>query len=117
MSVDTIKALQADHFGRWKNREAIAESMIPQIGNLHRENNVIVTVFGRALVNRSVIQILKYHRRVRMIAGDLSVVDTFPILEMVKSLGLGACQVDIGKIAIDFREHGAGQDLRALAAP
>lgn len=114
MSVDTIKALQADHFGRWKNREAIAESMIPQIGHLHRENNVIITVFGRALVNRSVIQILKYHRRVRMIAGDLSVVDTYPILEMVKDLGLGACQVDIGKIAIDFREHGAGQDLRAF---
>ena len=114
MSVETIKALQADHFGRWKNREAIAESMIPLIGALYRERNVVTTVFGRALVNRSVIQILKYHRRVRMIAGDLSVVDTFPILEIVNSLNLGPCQVDLGKIAIDYREHGAGQDLRAF---
>ncbi|MDP1776752.1 MAG: glyceraldehyde-3-phosphate dehydrogenase, partial [Moraxellaceae bacterium] len=59
MSVETIKALQADHFGRWKNREAIAESMIPVIGHIYRERNVVISVFGRTLVNRSVIQILK----------------------------------------------------------
>lgn len=114
MTVETIKALQADHFGRWKNREAIAESMIPVIGTLYRERNVITTVYGRTLVNRSVIQILKNHRRVRMIAGDLSVVDTFPILEIVASLNLGPCQVDIGKLAINYREHGNGQDLRSF---
>lgn len=114
MTVETIKALQADHFGRWKNREAIAESMIPVIGKLYRERNVVTTVYGRTLVNRSVIQILKNHRRVRMIAGDLSVVDTFPILEIVASLNLGPCQVDIGKLAISYREQGAGQDLRGF---
>ena len=114
MTVETIKALQADHFGRWKNREAIAESMIPVIGKLYRERNVVVTVFGRTLVNRSVIQILKNHRRVRMIAGDLSVVDTYPILDIVASLDLGPCQVDIGKLAIEYREKGAGQDLRSF---
>ena len=86
VSVETIKALQEDHFGRWKNREAIAENMIPLIGRLHRERNVIVAVYGRSLVNRSVIQILKHHRRVRMIAGDLSVVDTWPLLEALAKL-------------------------------
>ena len=114
MSVETIKALQADHFGRWKNREAIAESMIPVIGHIYRERNVVISVFGRTLVNRSVIQILKHHRRVRMIAGDLSVVDTYPILEIVKELDLGPCIIDIGRIAIDFREKGQGQDLRSF---
>lgn len=116
MSVETIKALQADHFGRWKNREAIAESMIPVLGRLARERNVVITVFGRSLVNRSVIQILKSHRRVRMIAGDLSVVDTFPILEIVASLDVGTCQIDIGKLAIDYRENGNGADLRAFVS-
>lgn len=111
MTVEIIKALQADHFGRWKNREAIAESMIPVIGHLYRDSNVITTVFGRTLVNRSVIQILKHHRRVRMIAGDLSVVDTFPILQIVAGLKLGPCQVDIGKLAINFREQGQGKSL------
>lgn len=114
MSVETIKALQADHFGRWKNREAIAESMIPVIGHIYRKRNVVISVFGRTLVNRSVIQILKHHRRVRMIAGDLSVVDTYPILEIVKDLDLGPCIIDIGRIAIDFRAKGQGQDLRSF---
>lgn len=106
MSVETIQALQEDHFGRWKNREAIAETMIPMIGKLYRERNIVIAVYGRSLVNRSVIQILKHHRRVRMIAGDLSVVDTFPILEALNKLNLGPCRVDIGKLATLFKAQG-----------
>lgn len=113
MSVETIKSMQDDHFGRWKNREAIAETMIPMIGKLYRERNVIIAVYGRSLVNNSVIQILKHHRRVRMIAGDLSVVDTYPLLEVLSRLDLGPCMVDIGKLAIDFREAGGG-DVEAF---
>ncbi|MDQ8038336.1 MAG: glyceraldehyde-3-phosphate dehydrogenase [Pedobacter sp.] len=107
MSVETIQALQEDHFGRWKNREAIAENMIPTIGKLYREKNVIVAVFGRSLVNRSVIQILKHHRRVRMIAGDLSVVDTWPLLQALTELNVSNVLVDLGKLAIEAKETGA----------
>ncbi len=106
MSAETIQALQEDHFGRWKNRETIAESMIPVIGKLYREKNVIVAVFGRSLVNRSVIQILKHHRRVRMIAGDLSVVDTWPLLQALTELNVSNVLVDLGKLAIDAKEKG-----------
>jgi len=112
VSVEDIKFLQEDHFSRWKNREAIAETMIPLIGKIYRERNIILVVYGRSLVNRSVIQILKHHRRVRMIAGDLSVVDTFPILEAISHLNLGPCRIDIGKLAIKFREKGG--DLHAF---
>ncbi len=100
---DTLKELSDDHFGRWKNREALAESMIPMIGRLYRERNVVVAIYGRSLINRSVIQILKNHRRVRMIAGDLSAVDTYPLLEALVTLDLGPCRVDLGKLAIDYR--------------
>jgi glyceraldehyde 3-phosphate dehydrogenase len=116
VSVETIKALQEDHFGRWKNREAIAENMIPLIGKLHRERNVIVAIYGRSLVNRSVIQILKHHRRVRMIAGDLSVVDTWPLLEALSRLDLGPCCVDIGKLATEFKQKGGDVDAFVKAA-
>lgn len=37
MSKDTIIALHAEHQGRWKNREEIAERMIAVIGQLYRE--------------------------------------------------------------------------------
>ncbi len=59
MSKETIIALHAEHQGRWKNREEIAERMIALLGQLYREKNIMVSVFGRSLVNRSVIQILK----------------------------------------------------------
>ncbi len=97
MTVTSIQALQEDHFARWKNREAIAESLIPVIGKLYRERNVIVQVFSRTLVNRSVIQMLKVHRRVRMIAGELSVVDTAPFIEALAAMtDIAACKVDLG---------------------
>lgn len=102
-SVSTLVALQNDHFGRWKNREAIAENMIPLIGKLYREKGVIVAVYGRSLVNRSVIQILKHHRRVRMIAGDLSVVDTWPMLEALGEMDVSNILVDLGKLAIEAK--------------
>ncbi|HEX6590967.1 MAG TPA: glyceraldehyde-3-phosphate dehydrogenase, partial [Moraxellaceae bacterium] len=119
MSVETIKSLQEDHFGRWKNREAIAENMIPIIGKLYREKNVIVAVFGRSLVNRSVIQILKHHRRVRMIAGDLSVVDTWPLLQALTELNVSNVLVDLGKLAIEAKEKGvdAVELLKKTVAP
>ncbi len=52
MSEADIQALSEGHFGRWKNREAIAETLIPVIGKLYRERNIIVQVYGRNLVNR-----------------------------------------------------------------
>ena len=109
-SGQNLATLQQDHFSRWKNREQIAEQMISAIGNLYREKNVIVSVYGRALINRSVIQILKAHRRVRMIAGDLSVTQTMPILEAIAKRDIGACRLDIGKIAIEIKNSGRSLD-------
>ncbi len=117
----TLKSLSDDHFGRWKHREALAESMIPVIGKLYRERNVVVAVYGRSLVNQSVIQILKHHRRVRMIAGDLSAVDTYPLLMAMQELDLGPCRIDIGKLAVQYREEAHGMSpldfLRQQLAP
>ena len=44
MSKETIIALHAEHQGRWKNREEIAEQMIALIGKLYREKNIVVSV-------------------------------------------------------------------------
>lgn len=60
--------------------------MIALIGQLYREKNIVVSVYGRSLINRSVIQILKTHRRTRVVDVELSVVNTFPILEALAKL-------------------------------
>ena len=111
MSKDTIVALHAEHQGRWKNREEIAERMITLIGQLYREKNIVVSVYGRSLINRSVIQILKTHRRTRMVDVELSVVNTFPILEaLMKVENIGSAEVDIGKLAVEYQNQGGDVD-------
>ncbi|HBS79161.1 MAG TPA: glyceraldehyde-3-phosphate dehydrogenase, partial [Pseudomonas sp.] len=45
--------------GEWIDREALAEAMIPLIGQLYRNNNVVTSIYGRGLINRSVIALLK----------------------------------------------------------
>ena len=111
MSKDTIVALHAEHQGRWKNREEIAERMITLIGQLYREKNIVVSVYGRSLINRSVIQILKTHRRTRMVDVELSVVNTFPILEaLMKVENIGSAEVDIGKLAVEYQNQGGDED-------
>lgn len=106
-----------DHFGRWKNREEIAEAMIPMIGKLYREKNVTTTVYSRTLVNKSVIQILKTHRFVKQIEdAELSVVDTFPILQEVVKLDLGPSRIDIGKVAVAFKTDNRGLSVAEFVA-
>ncbi|QQD22903.1 glyceraldehyde-3-phosphate dehydrogenase [Venatoribacter cucullus] len=99
----------------WMDREAIAESMIPLIGTLYRKKNVVTSVYGRPVVNRSVIDILKAHRFVRhMQKQELSVHDTYPILTALSNMEVGRAHIDLGKLAVKYRNEGNGQDLVAF---
>lgn len=94
------------YFEDWQERETTAEAMIPLIGRLYRKYNVVTSIYGRALVNRSVIRILKDHRFVRQIEGsELDVCDTHLLVETLLKLKPGPCHVDIGKLAIQFRKE------------
>lgn len=98
--------------GEWIDREALAEAMIPLIGQLYRNNNVVTSIYGRSLINRSVIEILKAHRFARHRQADeseLSVHETYPLLKAMSELKLGAASVDMGKLAVKFKESGAGR--------
>jgi glyceraldehyde 3-phosphate dehydrogenase len=101
----------------WMDREAIAESMIPLIGNLYRKNNVVTALYGRPVVNRSVIDLLKAHRFVRhMEKQELSVHDTFPILKALSELDVNRAHVDLGKMAVKYRAEGNGVDVKEFVA-
>ncbi|MEV6774686.1 glyceraldehyde-3-phosphate dehydrogenase [Streptomyces syringium] len=108
-----------DAFTNWKHREEIAESMIPIIGKLHREQDVTVLLHSRSLVNKSVISILKTHRFARQIAGgELSVTETLPFLQALTTLDLGPSQIDIGMLAATYKSDNEGltvQDFTARA--
>ncbi|MEU1185224.1 glyceraldehyde-3-phosphate dehydrogenase [Streptomyces sp. NPDC005820] len=104
-------------FTNWKNREEIAESMIPMIGKLHRERDVTVLLHSRSLVNKSVVSILKTHRFARQIAGEeLSVTETLPFLEALTTLDLGPSQIDIGMLAETHRADDRGLSVLEFTA-
>lgn len=97
-----------DYFPDWKEREALAEAMIPLIGKLYRRN-VVTYCYGRALHNQSVTQIMKTHRYVRQVAkNELSEYESYPIIEALAKLDVGPSHIDVGKLATQFMaESGA----------
>ncbi|GGQ53040.1 glyceraldehyde-3-phosphate dehydrogenase [Kitasatospora griseola] len=106
-----------DVFTDWKNREELAESMIPIIGRLHRERDVTVLLHSRSLVNKSVVSILKTHRFARQIAGEeLSITETFPFLQALTALDLGPSQIDLGLLAAAYRADGRGLSVEEFTA-
>ncbi len=100
--------------GEWIDREALAEAMIPLIGQLYRNNNVVTSIYGRGLINRSVIALLKAHRFARHRQADeaeLCVNETHQILTTMSSMDLGAASVDLGKVVAKFKAEGNGRSL------
>ncbi|WP_217476824.1 glyceraldehyde-3-phosphate dehydrogenase [Stutzerimonas stutzeri] len=100
--------------GEWIDREALAEAMIPLIGQLYRNNNVVTSIYGRGLINRSVIALLKAHRFARHRQADeaeLSVNETHQILTTMADMNLGAASVDLGKLVGKFKAEGNGRSL------
>jgi len=100
------------YFSDWKSREEIAESMIPLIGQLYRDNGVVINIYGRSLVHKSTIDILKAHRFARQILeNELSVRETMPILQALTELDLAPAKIDIGKLTVRFQAQAGSQEL------
>ncbi len=103
---------QESYFKDWKNREEIAETMLPVIGRLYRNHGVVTTVYGRSLVNQSTIDILKAHRFARQILEtELWVRDTAPVLEAIAKLDLAPARIDIGKLTVRYQAQAAGTSV------
>ncbi|QCP05955.1 glyceraldehyde-3-phosphate dehydrogenase [Brevibacterium sp. CS2] len=98
----------------WATKQDAAERMIPVVGRLYRNNDVLLTVYGRSLLNKSVNGIIKAHRYARHFDGtDLDVEQTLAIIEGLESLNLGSCGIDLGRLAAAHREAG-DTDLTAF---
>ena len=89
-------------FADWKQREALAEAMIPMIGGLYRRN-IAIYIHGVPLYNQSVIDLMKAHRFVRQIEqNEMSEFETHPILKIICDLDLSPAHIDIGKLTSNY---------------
>ena len=76
------RELTESHLQDWNDRVQLAEAALPLIGRLFRERSVIATMFGRPLIEKSPIDILREHRYVRQVEeSELSIRDTYPLLQ------------------------------------
>ena len=102
----------------WQERQEFAEKMLPVIGSLYRNSAIEILVYGRELLNASVIELIKAHRRVRQFEGEkLKLRESWLILEAVSKMKLAPCQVDIGKLAYEFhygKKQGQSTDIDAF---
>lgn len=104
-----------DFFKDWKEREALAEGMIPLIGKLYREHNVSLYMYGQNLVNRAVTDIMQAHRYVRQIEhNELSEFETYPLVTALAGMDLGPAHIDIGKLTVLYQEQGNGRSVEAF---
>lgn len=93
---------------QWLEHEAQAEAMIPLIGKLNRENEVVVSIHGHTLINRSVIQILKAHRQTKQIDGvELLPAQSLAILQAASKLDLGPCSLGLAGLQRKFAASGS----------
>ncbi|MDX2341029.1 glyceraldehyde-3-phosphate dehydrogenase [Micrococcus sp. M4NT] len=97
----------------WNTQQELAEKMVPLLGSLYREHNVVTSIHGRTLVNRGVIDIIKAHRFARRIDETvLPVEETYALVQGLSSMDLGAASVDLAKLAAKFKKQGG--DLQAF---
>ena len=115
---DQQRPLPDDFFKDWKDREALAEGMIPLIGKLYRQSNISTYMYGNSMVNKSVTDIMQEHRFVRQVEhNEISEFDTFPMLEGITKLQIGPAHIDLGKMVVKFQSgNGGGQSLEAFLA-
>jgi glyceraldehyde 3-phosphate dehydrogenase len=110
-----MKTKAEDYYRDWSQRAEIAEAMVPIIGDLYRNRGVITTIYGRKLNNRQPIGILRAHRFARQIIdSEISVRDSFPVLQALSKLDLAPCKIDLGKLTTAFMQEPEGTDAAAF---
>ena len=107
------RPLPENFFSDWKEREALAERMIPLIGRLYRKQNVSLYMYGKRMINQRVTDLMKAHRFVRQVEGnELSLFETFPFVEAISELELGPAHIDVGKIVYRYLADGSSENVR-----
>lgn len=108
-------AQQADtYLATWNKNQELAEQMIPLIGKLHRDRDIVMSVHGRTLVGRSAVDILRAHSYARKIDDQpLPLTETYAIVEELTKIQPGPASLDLALIANSFRASGK-EDLAAF---
>lgn len=86
----------------WNDQISAAEEMIPIIGRMFRNKSVEFTIFGKSLLNKSAIELIKIHRYARHLTdSELPLLETLGRIRQIEADAPEACIIDLGLIAQD----------------
>jgi glyceraldehyde 3-phosphate dehydrogenase len=103
------------HLQSYIEEQGLAEEMIPAVGSLYRTRGVIITVFGRKLMNGSTIDIIKAHQQALQVVGiSVTLRQTSEVLRCISDIQPGSSRIDIGKLAYQAKVAGAADDTASL---
>lgn len=112
--IDTNDATPLD---KWHEAEALAEEMVPLIGALYRNRDVIVSIYGRKIAQSSSIDILKAHRYARqVIERELPLTESIVVLRAVAERELDSCRLDLGRLTTQWAQAAAAEPDLAFDA-
>lgn len=95
------------HLEAWKAKQELAERMIPLIGQLYRDRDIVMSVHGRSLIGRSPIDIIRAHSFARKIDdAELPLSETSAIVEAIAKIQPGPVSIDLALLAAGFRASG-----------
>lgn len=104
-----------NHLQTYIEEQGLAEEMIPAVGLLYRTRGVIITVFGRKLMNGSTIDIIKAHQQALQVVGKpITLAQTKAVLNAVLKTQPGSSRIDIGKLAYSARVAGVDDNTESL---
>lgn len=103
-----MSAQAPDSQSDWNSRILLAEQILPLLSRLHREHNVVTSVFGRLLINVTGVDVIKSHRYARLVTDrELPLSSTLPILQELVEMNLGTASIDLGRLATGYEAEGA----------
>lgn len=100
---ESISALREAELEEWKRQEAAAELMVPLIGKLYRQQNVITVMFGKGIVHKNGIEIIKMHNYAcKYVGKTIRPTDSLVVLEALtmfvpKANGM---RIDVGRVFV-----------------
>lgn len=105
----------AAHRDDWTESEELAERMIPLIGALRREHDVVTSLHGHRLLGLSATGLVEVHERVAQLGHErLPIEDTLAVLEAIHALAPGASSLDVARLVAGHAE--SGQPLETYLA-
>ncbi|MGP6170955.1 glyceraldehyde-3-phosphate dehydrogenase [Microbacterium sp. A204] len=108
----------AAHSDDWKAKEELAEQMVPLVGELRRDREVVTSLHGHRLLGLSTTGIIELHERVAQLGHEeLALEETLAVLEGLRELAPGASSIDVARLVEGRTDAPLDEYLREVLAP